>query len=80
MVQDMLNQGVIQSSWTSPIILVAKHDSTTRFCVDYCKLKAVTKMDVSPIPRTIYIYTLTLPYNIESKIWVLANENGPRIN
>ena len=60
MVQDMLNQGVIQSPWTSPIVLVAKHDITTRFSVDYRKLKAVTKMDVSPIPRTIiYLHTHT---------------------
>ena len=54
MVQDMLDQGVIknsQSPWASPIVLVAKKDGTTRFCVDYRKLNAVTKMDVFPLPR-----------------------------
>ena len=54
MVQDMLEQGVIQHSqspWSSPIVLVAKRDGTTRFCVDYRKLNSVTKMDVFPLPR-----------------------------
>ena len=51
MVEDMLERGVIQHSkspWASPIVLVAKKDGTTRFCVDYCQLNAVTKMDVFP--------------------------------
>ena len=54
MVQDMLDQGVIQHShspWASPIVLVAKRDGTTRFCVDYRRLNSVTKMDVFPLPR-----------------------------
>ena len=54
MVQDMLDQGVIQHSqspWASPIVLVAKQDGTMRFCVDYRKSNAVTKMDVFPLPR-----------------------------
>lgn len=54
MVEDMLERGVIQHSkspWASPIVLVAKKDGTTRFCVDYRQLNAVTKMDVFPLPR-----------------------------
>lgn len=54
MVEKMLQQGVIkpsQSPWASPIILVAKKDGSTRFCVDYRKLNAITKMDVYPLPR-----------------------------
>ena len=54
MVTDMLQQGVIrrsQSPWASPIVLVAKKDSSTRFCVDYRRLNSETKLDVFPLPR-----------------------------
>ena len=54
MVDDMLQHGIVKPSkspWASPIVLVAKQDGATRFCVDYCRLNAVTKMDVFPLPR-----------------------------
>ena len=54
LVEEMLEQGVItpsSSPWASPIDLVAKKDGTTRFCVDYRRLNAVTKLDVHPLPR-----------------------------
>ena len=53
-VTDMLHQGIIQpcsSPWASPIVLVKKKDGKYRFCVDYCKLNAVTKKDAHPLPR-----------------------------
>ena len=54
LVEDMLRRGVIQPSsspWASPVVLVNKKDGTTRFCVDYRRLNASTKMDVFPLPR-----------------------------
>ena len=50
----MLEQNVSQPShspWASPIVLVAKKDGSSRFGVDYCRLNAVTKPDVYPLPR-----------------------------
>ncbi len=50
----MLEQGLIEpssSEWSSPIVLVTKRDGSIRFCVNYIKLNAVTKVDTYVIPR-----------------------------
>ena len=52
-VPKMLQKGVIEPSispWSSNIVLVTKKDGSTRFCVDYRKLNAVTKKDSYPLP------------------------------
>ena len=47
-VHEMLEAEIIEpseSSWSSPVVLVAKPDGTQHFCVDYCALNLVTKRD-----------------------------------
>ena len=54
MIQEMLERGVVtysHSPWASPVVLVAKKDGTTRFCVDYRRLNSITRMDTFPLPR-----------------------------
>ena len=46
-IQEMLNGVIVpsHSPWAIPIVLVAKKDGTTCFCVNYRKLDTITKMD-----------------------------------
>ena len=52
-IQDMLAQGLIvpsKSSVVSPVLLVPKSDGKLQPCVDFKRLKAVTKLDHYPMP------------------------------
>jgi cleavage and polyadenylation specificity factor subunit 1 len=54
MFNDLLQQGIIQaseSSYASPLVLVAKKDGNIRPCVDYRRLNAQTSPDSYPLPR-----------------------------
>lgn len=53
-VNELWSQGVIEKSsspWSSAIVPVKKKDGSTRVCVDYRSLNAVTTKDSYPLPR-----------------------------
>ena len=54
LIDEIQQSGVMQpsaSAWASPIVIVPKKDGTSRFCVDFRRVNAVTKKDVYPLPR-----------------------------
>ena len=52
-ITEMLSTGIIRpshSSYSSPIVLVRKKDNTSRFCIDFRELNAITVKDRFPLP------------------------------
>ena len=41
-----------QSPWSSPVVLVRRHDGSYRMCIDYCKLNLCTSKDAISLGRT----------------------------
>ena len=87
MVDNLLRQGVIwpsKSPWTSPIVLVAKKDGSTRFCVDYRRLNAITKMGVFQLPRiddSLVLLSMTKYFStldLASGYWQVAMDEESR--
>ncbi|CAI5681075.1 unnamed protein product, partial [Oreochromis niloticus] len=53
-IREMAAAGVIElsnSPWAAPVVLVGKKDGSSRFCVDFRHLNAVTKKDSYLLPR-----------------------------
>ena len=50
-VSEVKQQGLIEQSWSSLVVLVKKKDGTLRFRVDYRWLNEVTHKDSYPLPR-----------------------------
>ncbi len=53
-INKMLDKGIIQESnspWSQPLVIVMKKDGSPRFCVDFRKLNAITKIQIFPMPR-----------------------------
>jgi len=52
-IEQWLKDGIIEhseSEYSSPVVLVKKHDNTPRLCIDYRKINRVIVRDMFPLP------------------------------
>lgn len=52
-VHKMLRMGIIRrstSEWSSPVVMIRKPDDSYRFCIDYRKVNAVSRVCAYPLP------------------------------
>ena len=69
--EEMETLGIVEKSnsdFSSPVVLVKKRDGTTRFCVDFRKLNAVTVYDAEPIPDQEELFSKLNRANYFSKL------------
>ena len=67
-----------QSPWSAPIVLIRKKDNSIRFCIDYCKINQITKINSYPLAHIDDILNLLgkaryfSNYDLKSGYWQLA--------
>ncbi|CAB0036931.1 unnamed protein product [Trichogramma brassicae] len=74
--ENMLKQGIVTpstSSWSSPIVMVKKANGQYRFCIDYRKLNAATKVSARPMPH------MDTPNKVGSVVYELVDDQGESV-
>ena len=76
-VESMNQMRVIEpsnSEFNAPVVLVKKKDGINRFCIDFRKLNAITKLDPEPMSNIEDLMTLqSTKINIFLKIEIHCN-------
>ncbi|MBW0514101.1 hypothetical protein O181_053816 [Austropuccinia psidii MF-1] len=81
-ISEKVEKGFIQpssSSTRAPVIFVKKNDGGLHFCVDYCKLNAVTRKNKYPVLPMNQLLTVLNDSSIFSKIYFCGSYNLLRI-